>query len=235
MKRGQFTFYRSYWEALLSLPKKERLAVFDAICSYALEENEPSLSGIAHAVFTLIRPTLNSGKNKAENRFGKRKTKAETDEEQTDNKTETNEEQTDNKQEQAHKEKEREKEKEGEREKEKEKERENDSSPPVVPLKGDVVPRGFDAWWAAYPKKVGKQDAMRSYARALKTATPEEMLTALEAQKRCVQWQREGGRFVPNPATWLNQGRWDDEVQDGSAAVRSGNVFLRLAAEEGVT
>ncbi len=28
------------------------------------------------------------------------------------------------------------------------------------------------------------------------------------------QWQREGGRYIPNPATWLNRGRWDDEYEE---------------------
>jgi hypothetical protein len=28
------------------------------------------------------------------------------------------------------------------------------------------------------------------------------------------QWQRENGRFIPNPATWINQGRWDDEYEE---------------------
>lgn len=36
-KRSQFTFYRSFWEAVQSLPKKDRLPVLEAIISYALD------------------------------------------------------------------------------------------------------------------------------------------------------------------------------------------------------
>ena len=37
--RGQFTFYRSYWEALRELPKKDRLPILDALIAYALDGN----------------------------------------------------------------------------------------------------------------------------------------------------------------------------------------------------
>jgi len=34
----------------------------------------------------------------------------------------------------------------------------------------------------------------------------------VEAQKRSRQWVESDGKYIPHPATWLNQGRWDDEV-----------------------
>lgn len=37
------------------------------------------------------------------------------------------------------------------------------------------------------------------------------MAAALERQKRSRDWTKEGGQFVPYPATWLNQRRWEDE------------------------
>lgn len=118
MRREQFTFYRSYYEALKHLPKRDQTAVLVAVIGYALDETEPSLSGVPLSVFTLIRPTLDSGRNKAKNRANKTESK----EEQNKNKTGTKGEQTC---------------KEGEREKEREKEgeRENDSSPPIPPSK----------------------------------------------------------------------------------------------------
>lgn len=118
MKREQFTWYRSYYEALRTLPAKDFQIAVLAICAYALDEEVPDLSGVPYSVFTLIRPTLDSGKIKAANRANKRKTNRE----QNGNKTGTNEEQTDNKPEQTCKEKEGE----GEREEESEREGEND-------------------------------------------------------------------------------------------------------------
>ena len=84
MERNQFTFYRSYRDALRALNAKDFKAVVLAICDYALDESEPCLSGVPFAVFTLIRPTLDSGRNKAANRKNKAKTK----EEQNGNKSE---------------------------------------------------------------------------------------------------------------------------------------------------
>lgn len=110
MKRDQFTFYRSYYEALKELPPKDFKAAVLAVCAYALDEAPPSLSGIPNSVFILIRPTLDTGRNKASNRLNKQK---------------TNREQTGNKSEQTRKEKE------GEKEGEGESERENDGDPPT--------------------------------------------------------------------------------------------------------
>lgn len=118
MKRDQFTWYRSYYEALRTLPAKDFQIAVLAICAYALDEEIPDLSGVPYSVFTLIRPTLDSGKIKAANRANKRKTNRE----QSENKPGTNEEQTDNKPEQTRKEREGE----GEREEESEREGEND-------------------------------------------------------------------------------------------------------------
>lgn len=68
----------------------------------------------------------------------------------------------------------------------------------------------FDRFWDEYPKKVGKEAARRAFD---KVKVPVDVLVAAIAQqKRSQQWQKENGRFIPNPATWLNQGRWEDDV-----------------------
>lgn len=124
MERKQFTFYRSYYEAIKHLPEREKAKVLMAILSYALDDLMPEgLSGAALSVFTLIRPTLDSGRVKAQNRLNKTKT----NEEQNENKTESNAQQT-------RKEKEREKEKEVEREKDilKENYKRKKFAPPAV-------------------------------------------------------------------------------------------------------
>lgn len=76
MKRKQFTFYSSYWDAIQPLPKKQQAEILLAICNYALNETEPStsLSPAASVAFNLIRPTLDSGRIKASNRQNKTKT-----------------------------------------------------------------------------------------------------------------------------------------------------------------
>jgi uncharacterized protein YdaU (DUF1376 family) len=72
---------------------------------------------------------------------------------------------------------------------------------------------GFDAFWAAYPKKVAKPEAKKAWTNL----KPDEeliarILTALTETKRTPDWTREQGRFVPHPSTWINQQRWEDEL-----------------------
>lgn len=72
-------------------------------------------------------------------------------------------------------------------------------------------PAGFDRFWALYPRKVGKAKAIAVWNRLKVNGKLEQVLAAVEAQKKSEQWTREGGRFIPHPTTWLNEGRWDDE------------------------
>jgi hypothetical protein len=86
------------------------------------------------------------------------------------------------------------------------------SSVSAKPRKAEVA-AGFLAFWQAYPKKVGKQEAIRAWSRINgKRPDLETLLAKIEELKTCEQWTKDGGRFVPNPATWLNRGGWDDEL-----------------------
>ena len=51
MKRDQFTFYRSYYEALKALPKRDQTSVLMSVIGYALDEEIPKLSGVPLSVF----------------------------------------------------------------------------------------------------------------------------------------------------------------------------------------
>lgn len=162
MKRDQFTFYRSYYEALKHLPKRDRSDVLMAVIGYALDEEIQKLSGVPLSVFTLIRPTLDSGRNKAKNRLNKQK---------------TSQEQTGTKQEQNGKEgeSEREVEKELEREVESEceGEGENDSSLPTTPLprSGPVAEVISDYLDRINPSASSASlDELRGYAEAMGAA-----------------------------------------------------------------
>lgn len=71
----------------------------------------------------------------------------------------------------------------------------------------------FLRFWSAYPKKVGKADAWRKWKQLKLDSLLHVILAKLEQQQRSAQWQEQGGKFVPNPATYLHQGRWDDSVE----------------------
>lgn len=76
-----------------------------------------------------------------------------------------------------------------------------------------VVDDLFDSFWAEYPKKVGKDDARKSWKkRKVDQTLADQMIAAVRLQRESQQWKRDGGQYIPNPSTWINQGRWQDEV-----------------------
>lgn len=90
-------------------------------------------------------------------------------------------------------------------------------SPPTKPKQSKVpYVAGFDAFWCAYPRKVSKPQAQKAWS----SIRPDDglqatILRAVAASRDSPQWQRDGGQFIPHPATWLNQRRWEDEVPSG--------------------
>jgi hypothetical protein len=84
-----------------------------------------------------------------------------------------------------------------------------EETPPTPPSRGACsadAEREFDGFWDAYPRKVGKGAARRAYAVARKKADPGLILGALAGAVFSGE-----ARYIPHPATWLNQERWEDE------------------------
>jgi uncharacterized protein YdaU (DUF1376 family) len=96
-------------------------------------------------------------------------------------------------------------------------------TPPNPRKRGQVseFPPGFDRFWQAYPRKEAKPTAAKGFAR-LKPDEPllAVMLAAVDRQSRSEQWTKDGGQFIPLPATWINGRRWEDEPVS-SPAVQS--------------
>jgi hypothetical protein len=74
----------------------------------------------------------------------------------------------------------------------------------------------FLEFWAAYPKRIGKDAAFEAYRKAISRVTHGELVRAVRAQAQGTEWTREGGRFIPRPAAWLDDGRWQDELNGGT-------------------
>jgi hypothetical protein len=69
----------------------------------------------------------------------------------------------------------------------------------------------FAKFWAAYPRKVGKGAALKAWEKTRKLRP--EIGAVLSALDRCTesdQWVKDGGQFIPHPATWLNELRFAD-------------------------
>ena len=67
----------------------------------------------------------------------------------------------------------------------------------------------FDRFWEAYPRKAGKEEARRAFQRV--DVPVGVLVDAISVQRKSAQWQKEGGRYIPFPANWLNQRRWEDQ------------------------
>lgn len=92
---------------------------------------------------------------------------------------------------------------------------------PTPPKGADVYGERFDRFWEAYPKKIGKGDARKVFKKLKPSAQlTEHMISAISAQKRTDLWTREGGKYIPNPATWLRQERWEDETGNIQAPLK---------------
>lgn len=81
-----------------------------------------------------------------------------------------------------------------------------------LPVDVDTKETPFDMFWEEYPKKVGKEAARKAFIKAKSKVDLNTILQAIKTQKTSEQWQRDNGQYIPNPATWLNQGRWQDEL-----------------------
>jgi Fe2+ or Zn2+ uptake regulation protein len=94
-----------------------------------------------------------------------------------------------------------------------------------LPMKGPLkiptkVPRSrkeytptFEAFWLAYPNKVGKRDAFKAWH----AINPSDDLTAriLNAVAKAAQshaWKKDGGQYIPYPGTWLRRDGWEDQL-----------------------
>ena len=86
--------------------------------------------------------------------------------------------------------------------KDKDKDKDNSASP-------------FESFWAEYPRKVGKQAAKKAFSKV--SVPVKTLIDAVNSQKNSEQWRKDNGQYIPNPATWLNQGRWDDVLTEAGA------------------
>ena len=91
-KRDSFIFYRSFYDASKCLKTEEKAQLFDAICSYALDEKVEQLDGTAYGMFQLVKPQLDANRKRFNNGCIKKQkgSKKEAKRKQTKSKIEAN-------------------------------------------------------------------------------------------------------------------------------------------------
>ena len=185
------------------LSDADRLAYYDALFDYGFDGIEPELTGIPAAMFLLTKPNLDKSISKSEAGAVGGTSKPEAKRKQTLSKTEANgnecasNKRIENREERI------------------------ESIPPIPPTRGrkkttqELPDADFDAFWALYPKKKSKGEAKKAWAQ-LKPSR--EIISAIMAKLPLLaashDWTKEGGQYIPNPATWLRAEGWEDEVKD---------------------
>ena len=228
-RRKQFTFYRSFFEAVQTISSKQRRAeVYDALCRYALDGTEPdweNMNPIQKNTMLLVIPVLRSAWEKAKGGVKHGKEYSQDNGkipgrygEDIGKISGRYPEDTGNK---------------GEKEKEIENKKEIDIEYKTEGAAWGAGPaqdstHTFDIFWNLYPRKVCKEQAWQAFQRV---DVPFHVLEdAIRDQSDSAQWLQDGGKYIPNPATWLEHRRWEDKLP--APASKEIKASGRLGPEE---
>lgn len=94
-----------------------------------------------------------------------------------------------------------------------------------------VVDSDFETFWKEYPRKAAKGSALKAWAKTkdIRPGLP-ELLEIIAFWKTREAWTKDGGRFIPHPASWLNGQRWEDDrtnaAQDENA--RAAEIYKKM-------
>lgn len=69
----------------------------------------------------------------------------------------------------------------------------------------------FNEFWSLYPRRVSKRTAQKAWDKETKQTAPEVILAGLRRQLPYLT--SKDPQFIPHASTWLNQGRFEDEIQ----------------------
>ena len=81
------------------------------------------------------------------------------------------------------------------------------------PSASESADDGFASFWEQYPKKAAKPRALTVWKKIKPSGQVlADLMVGLEKQKASAEWLKDGGQFIPHPATWLSGRRWEDEL-----------------------
>lgn len=241
MKATSFVFYESFRDASRNLDDATRLALYEAIMDYSLYGEEPDDGNlVAAAMFKLVRPVLDTNARRRENgRNGGRPAstdnqeeskpepeneKAEPETEAKGNPVETEDKPFENQNETKPEPNNNQEVTKPEPDKIYDVDGDKDvdvgiySNPPTSPRRGSGRKKsadmdGFALFWQEYPRKAAKAAALKAWQKL--NPSPdlvERILDHVRDHKRSQDWIKDGGQFVPYPATFLNGQRWEDDI-----------------------
>lgn len=77
-----------------------------------------------------------------------------------------------------------------------------------------VIKEEFECVWREYPKKIAKKACIPKYLTLHKKGLlpcVEEHINIINKYKKTERWQK---GYIPDPATWFNQERWNDDIPE---------------------
>lgn len=91
--------------------------------------------------------------------------------------------------------------------------------PPLEPSSKDPHAEAFGAWWKIYPRRIAKPAALKAWKARSKDKTLPALEDLLDVTRRyAASVQSKDQEFIPYPATWLNQHRWEDVSSSASVS-----------------
>lgn len=102
-----------------------------------------------------------------------------------------------------------------------------DKKQPRKPFRSIKQQDRFDTFWEEYPRKRSKGQAEKTWIKLdPDDATFECILEGLDNAKRSVDWQKDGGQYIPYPSTWLNAKGWEDEYEEAISNGKTGKYTV---------
>lgn len=235
-KRKSFIIYTDYSDFLQDLDNDEVAEIFRAMLNYAAG-GEPAEFSDRHvrAVFRMIRNQMDrdnekyidicrkrreAGKKSAESRRSAKSANAEAAEQISANSTDNdNENVTDT-----------ENETDNENVTDTENDNEKNLSCAFSTHALNTQDKNFEKFAQVYPRRANMDSALKEW----KKLAPDEKLTerivsAVNAAKKSSQWTEDGGRYIPFPAKWLREKRWEECDNMQESAVRDYSKILDQA------
>lgn len=218
--KDSFVFYRSFYESIKNLDKDTQLEIYSAICEYSLNDEIGELSPVATAIFTLMKPNIDSatkrynasvengkkgGRPKKEKPNGNLKKPSKNLEKPNLN---LNLDLDDNE----------DKDVDDNVDIDEDVNIDNsiNTSPPAPLIEEEILKEEFEKLWKLYPKKVGKDKSFTKYKKYRTSkgddyCTYEEVLNGLN---RYLEYIKQNSWYSPKDgSTWFNNKSWKDEYE----------------------
>lgn len=89
----------------------------------------------------------------------------------------------------------------------------------------------FNKFWEFYPKKKSKGDAFKAWIQVKeKRPALDKILKAIVVLRDSDEWTKEGGQYIPYPATWLRAWGWADVPEAEQAQVRGDALWWKTSS-----